>query len=156
VDLLEYHKHQFAYDDWANLTAIASLEAIRTPPARAVRFMAHIVGAESLWLARLTGAPAPLPVWPDLTPSESRAHVDALRDRWRTYLHGLTSRSLEERASYINTKGEPWTNGVGDILTHVVLHSAYHRGQIATEVRASGHEPAYTDYIHAIRQGLVR
>ena len=42
-----------------------------------------------------------------------------------------------------------------DILAHVVLHSAYHRGQIAAAVRAGGGEPAYTDMIHAVRQGLV-
>ena len=42
-----------------------------------------------------------------------------------------------------------------DILTHVLLHSAYHRGQIASQVRAGGEQPAYTDFIHAVRQGLI-
>ncbi len=42
-----------------------------------------------------------------------------------------------------------------DILTHVVLHSAYHRGQIASQVRSGGEQPAYTDFIHAARQGLI-
>jgi len=45
---------------------------------------------------------------------------------------------------------------VGDILTHVLLHSAYHRGQIAVDLRAAGLTPAYTDYIHAVRQGKIR
>jgi uncharacterized damage-inducible protein DinB len=40
---------------------------------------------------------------------------------------------------------------VDDIATHVVFHSHYHRGQIASLVRAAGHTPAYTDFIHAIR-----
>jgi uncharacterized damage-inducible protein DinB len=35
------------------------------------------------------------------------------------------------------------------------MHSGYHRGQIAAAVRESGGEPAYTDYIHAVRQGLI-
>ena len=38
---------------------------------------------------------------------------------------------------------------------HVLMHSAYHRGQIALEMRAAGMEPAYTDFIQAVRQGLV-
>jgi uncharacterized damage-inducible protein DinB len=29
----------------------------------------------------------------------------------------------------------------------------YHRGQIAADMRASGVEPVYTDFIHAVRQG---
>ena len=57
--------------------------------------------------------------------------------------------------SYKNTKGESWTNSVEDILMHVVMHSAYHRGQIAADMRAAGHSPAYTDFIHGIRQRLV-
>ena len=44
----------------------------------------------------------------------------------------------------------PW-----DVLTHVVTDSAYHRGQVASELRAGGFEPAYTDFIHAVRQGLL-
>ena len=155
MDLLDYHRHQFAYDDWANREAIASLEAIASPPARAVRFMAHIVGAELLWLARLTGQRSPLAVWPELTPAEIRAHAEAMRERWRAYLSALTPAALGEDVAYTNSKGESYTTAVGDILTHVVIHSAYHRGQIATEVRGSGNEPAYTDYVHAVRQGYV-
>lgn len=57
--------------------------------------------------------------------------------------------------TYKNTKGESWTNQTEDILMHVIVHSAYHRGQIAADVRAAGFTPAYTDFIHAVRQGLV-
>ena len=42
-----------------------------------------------------------------------------------------------------------------DVLLHVVMHSVYHRGQIATEVRAAGHTPAYTDYIQAVRTDSI-
>ena len=58
-----------------------------------------------------------------------------------------------ERVEYTNSKGEPWVNAVADVLHHVVMHSAYHRGQIAGDLRAAGHEPAYTDYIEAVRRG---
>jgi uncharacterized damage-inducible protein DinB len=36
------------------------------------------------------------------------------------------------------------------------LHSAYHRGQIAFQMRQTGHAPAYTDFIHGVRQGHVK
>ena len=42
-----------------------------------------------------------------------------------------------------------------DILTHVTMHSAYHRGQIAADVRVAGFTPAYTDFIHAVRTGSL-
>ena len=62
---------------------------------------------------------------------------------------------LAEAVSYKNSKGEVWSNSVQDILMHVVIHSAYHRGQIAADMRSAGHVPAYTDFIHGVRQGLL-
>jgi uncharacterized damage-inducible protein DinB len=37
----------------------------------------------------------------------------------------------------------------------VTIHGSYHRAQIAAAVRESGREPAYTDFIHATRRGLL-
>ena len=54
---------------------------------------------------------------------------------------------------YRNTRGEEFENAVEEILTQVFLHSAYHRGQIASTLRDAGHEPALTDFIHALRTG---
>lgn len=115
--------------------------------------MGHIVGAETLWHARLTGARAPLAVWPDLAPGQVETWVADLDGMWTRYLEGAR---LEESVSYTNTKGDAFSSTVEDVLTHVVMHSAYHRGQIAADVRAAGHEPAYTDFIHATRTGRIR
>ena len=57
--------------------------------------------------------------------------------------------------AYVNSKGEQWSTTVEDILLHVVLHSSYHRGQVAYILRAGGFTPPYTDYVHCIRNGLV-
>lgn len=142
------------YDMWANRETLASLRQ-GAPPPRSLRWMAHIVGAEYLWLARLCGEPAPLPVWPDLPVDGLADHLGEISDRWREYLAGAYSPRLLEKVAYTNSKGESWTSTVEDILTHVTIHSAYHRGQIAADVRAAGQIPAYTDYIHAVRQGLI-
>ena len=49
-----------------------------------------------------------------------------------------TTDGLTDGVAYRNSKGEFWTSTVADILTHVVLHAAYHRGQIAAAVREAG------------------
>ena len=116
--------------------------------------MAHIIAAELLWLARLEGVPSPLPVWPDLSLTECEARFAELSSGLLRALTG-EAEALARPVAYTNSKGERWTSTVEDILTHVVIHSAYHRGQIASDLRGAGQEPAYTDYIHAVRQGLV-
>ena len=141
----------FSYDDWANREEVARLGAIDTPP-RALRILAHIVGTEWLWLARLRQSEPRLAVWPELTLDQCLAEIDALRDAWNGYLHEGV---FDTRIDYMNSKGEHWSNVADDILTHVILHGAYHRGQIATIVREGGDEPAYTDYIHCIRNGYI-
>lgn len=143
------------WDAWANREALSSLRAAGTPPPKALRVLSHLVGAGRLWLARLEGkGEKPPAVWPELSLEEAAAGVEELARRW-TRFTGLDHAGLAQPVSYTNSKGELWTSSVGDILMHVVLHGGYHRGQIASELRAAGHTPAYTDYIEAVRRKLV-
>ena len=141
------------YDLWANQETLKSLgQAI--PPPRSLKWMGHIIGAEFLWLARMEGQASPMGVWPDLSLKECRKRVGEVSHKLLDLIEAGPER-LRENVSYTNTKGEAWTSTVEEILTHVAIHSAYHRGQIASDVRVAGQTPAYTDYIHAVRQGLV-
>ena len=142
------------YDVWANGETLDSLRQ-GPPPARSLKWMGHIVGAEYLWLARLREEPAQLPVWPDLPVDQCAARLSELSRMWHAYSADAGASRVAERVTYTNSKGEQWTSAVEDILTHVTIHSAYHRGQIASDLRAAGQIPAYTDFIHAVRQGVI-
>lgn len=142
------------YDAWANTETLDSLRS-GTPPTKALRWMAHIVGSGELWLARLRDESPSLAVWPDLDLDGCAAGLAGLAERWTHYLNTLGNADLDEGVGYRNSRGEYWTSTVADILTHVAMHGTYHRAQIAAAVRESGGEPAYTDFIHAMRQGLV-
>ncbi len=150
---VEHYARLMRYGAWANAEALASLGR-GSPPPQALRWMAHLVGSELLWLSRLTSEPPPLAVWPELDHAACAGRVEELAGAWPRYLSGLSPEDLTDTVAYRNSKGEFWTNGVGDILTHVVMHSAYHRGQIASAVSAGGGDPAYTDFIHGVRQEL--
>ena len=142
------------HDAWANAAALASLGA-GPAPAKARAWMAHIVGAEHLWLARLHQRPPEMPVWPDFDLETCAARLTDLAGEWTQFLESLDEDALADGVAYRNSKGEFWTSTVADILTHVVLHAAYHRGQVAAAVREAGGEPAYTDFIRAVRTGLI-
>jgi uncharacterized damage-inducible protein DinB len=147
----------FAYDHWANRECLAAILAAASIPADTAGRMAHILSAQRLWLERILQRPQTMPVWPVSTIEECQALAEEMSSAWRNYLTGPVtqspSASLDREIEYRNSKGEPWSSRVEDILAHVLFHSAYHRGQIALQMRASGAQPAYTDFIHAVRQG---
>ena len=157
MNLADSLRRQFAYDAWANKEVLA---AIRTGSGaareRSLELMSHILAAERVWLDRLKQQPQSVPVWPKPDLDQCEAEAFALEREWHEHLDLITAGDVAQSVSYKNSKGEAWTSTIWDILTHVVLHSAYHRGQIASHMRAHGQTPAYTDFIHGVRQGLVK
>jgi uncharacterized damage-inducible protein DinB len=152
MDISDFRR-LFAYDDWANREIIRALEA--AAPRRSLKFMAHILAAERLWFERLEGENQSLPVWPDFTLAQCQKQAEELPMLWRTRLDEGAGSGFSLSIPYKNSKGELWSSRESDILMHVITHSAYHRGQIAADMRAAGLVPAYTDFIHAVRQGFV-
>jgi uncharacterized damage-inducible protein DinB len=152
MDISDFRR-LFAYDTWANREVMRGLE--EAAPRRSLKFMAHILAAERLWLERLQSQNQSLPVWPDFTPAQCQKEAEELPMLWGKYLDRRAGTGLSLSIQYKNSKGELWSSRESDILMHVITHSAYHRGQIAADMRAAGLVPAYTDFIHAVRQGLV-
>ncbi|HKW27628.1 MAG TPA: DinB family protein [Terriglobales bacterium] len=155
MEFLEYLRKLYVYDHWANQEVTRALRTAPQPPARSLRLMAHVVGTEWTWRSRILSESKKMAVWPQLTVEQILQEVAELKTAWTSYLGQLTPARLTEPASYTNSKGEHFSSQQGDILMHVVMHSAYHRGQIAADMRASGLEPVYTDFIHAVRQAMV-
>ena len=156
MNLLEYLRRQFDYDAWANREALSAMRSsAESSSGQPLKLLAHVLSAERLWLERLKQQPQSQPVWPESTLDHCGMQITELAKLWHEYLSQLSPANLSETVGYKNTKGEPWTSTVQDVLTHVVMHSAYHRGQIASLMRAAGSVPASTDFIHAVRQGLI-
>lgn len=155
MDILPQLRRLFAYDDWANRAAAASVAAVRPAPERAAGLVAHVVGADHRWISRLLDEAPSMDVWPRIEPAVAPRELDDLRDRWSRLLDRLGPDGLARRITYVNSRGERWTSTTLDVLLHVLLHAAYHRGQVASEVRAAGGAPAVSDFIEATRRGIV-
>ena len=154
MDLRQHFLRMFAYDAWANRECVTAMRKT-SADAKTVGRLAHVLSAEKLWLERLRREPQTMPVWPTQTIEDCAKLNEGMSARWKKYLSELPPESFASRIDYRNSKGEAWSSRVEDILTHVLMHSAYHRGQIAMAMRAAGAEPAYTDFIHGVRQGHV-
>ena len=68
-------------------------------------------------------------------------------------MNGLDGRQLGATARYVNSRGQPFENATADVLDHVLLHGAHHRGQASVALRAAGATPPALDFIAWAREG---
>ena len=156
MNLAEYLRREFSYDAWANQEVLTAIAAAGVEDARSLNLMSHIFAAERVWLERLKQQPQSVPVWPTFDLNRCQQEAADLAKLWHDHLDLVTAGDVSLSITYKNSKGEKWTSTIVDVLTHVIMHSAYHRGQIASHMREAGQTPAYTDFIHGVRQGFVK
>ena len=150
---IKYHK-LFDYDYWANSETLASLRTVPSGTEKPRKIFNHVIGAQRTWIARFEDpAPPSAQPWPDLTREECALAIEDLRRRWVDLLDNLTAEKLAGDLAYLTLKGVEYRTPIQDVLMHLVLHSAYHRGQVAAAVREAGGKPAPTDYVVYLRAG---
>jgi len=156
METLNTLRKLFDYDAWANREALGSLRAAGNAPEHAVEVLAHVAGAQQVWLTRLRGDQTTPATWPHEGLDRIGAQFDELAANWRAYLAVLRPEDLAKHVSYANSKGEAFSSPIDDILLQLATHGSYHRGQVAVLLRSAGKQPAATDYIRAARQGVIR
>lgn len=151
---IDWARRHLAYDAWANEQLLYALKAMDTPPASAVRWLAHIVAAQQVWLSRMKAEDLPVPVWPEWSLAEIEAHLENMRGAWEMYLDGLGEAGVGATFDYANSRGESFTSRIDEAIAHLGYHGAHHRGQIIAELRAKGTAPPETSYIHYVRSAM--
>ncbi len=147
----DYFRKLFDHMEWADKRALESLRTMSNPPPKAIELMAHILGAERVWLSRIEEKESPIPVWPTLSLEEAAKVLEENGDGYRRILSTITTAALQQPITYRNSAGDEFKSTVEDMLTQVATHGSYHRGQIAAQVRSAGGAPNPTDYIAYIR-----
>jgi uncharacterized damage-inducible protein DinB len=134
---------------WANARILSALEESGTKNKDLLKLVRHVAVAERVWLSRLQGkGSAPYSLWEeaeDLTAVRTMFEDNA--ELYRVYIEGLEESGLDEMIDYANQSGVPFRTSVRDILSQVLLHGQYHRGQINRALRIDSAEPAQIDYI---------
>ena len=155
ITIIDHLKKVLRHEQWATRAILETLRSAAHPPPRAVRLMSHIIGAEIVWLARIEGQASTQPVWPEWLLVELIDQARMLEEPWARYLASLTAEDLGREVTYTNSRGERFGSSLHDIITHLGLHAAYHRGQVNAALREADLEPPAVDYIHAARNGFI-
>lgn len=150
---IPFFRRLFAYDYWGNGEALASLSTVNGSAEQPRKYFEHVIGAQRVWLSRFETPDSPsVEGWPKLSPEECRTAIEELHKSWTGLLDKLGPEKLDQDLVYRNTKGVEFRTPILDVLMHLVMHSAYHRGQVASAVRQAGGKPAATDYVVYVRQ----
>ena len=155
VTIIDHLKKVLRHEQWATHAMLETLRSAGHTPPRAVRLLSHIIGAEIVWLARIEGRTTTQPVWPEWSLAELIEQARMLEEPWTGYLAALTAEDLGREVTYTNSKGERFGSSLHDIITHLGLHAAYHRGQVNAALREADLQPPAIDYIHAARNGFI-
>lgn len=111
---------------------------------KATTLFNHILNAHQIWNNRIEPEHTPFGVW-EIHAIDDLKKIDELNSAHS--LRILDKPDLNATINYTNSKGQVFSNSIWDILFHVINHSTYHRGQIATEFKNTGLAPLATDYI---------
>ena len=120
---------------------------------KARQILAHLLTAEQEYFERLYGKDSTgFDFWPDMTIAECGSLAQEISSRYETLLRGFEEEGLDMTARYRTSEGERCENTYRELLSHVVLHSSIHRGNIILKLRESGFEPPKIDYIIYLRE----
>jgi len=153
----------FAYSRWANGRVFSTAEGL-TPEELAApvassfpsirETLGHIAAAEWVWLRRWRGEnPKSVPTWStDSDLADLRDQLAAVEAERGEYLAALTDADLGRLVEYKTMAGQAQADPLASLIRHVVNHSTYHRGQVATQLRHLGKSPPSTDLVLWLRE----
>jgi uncharacterized damage-inducible protein DinB len=162
VTLVEQYRHWFEYEKDSHRKVLASFETVpeggrgSEPFQKALNTMGHIVAARRAWLHRFdSSSPGPANFFPTgVTRHNLIAELESMEVLWSDYLRRLSEEEIQRAFVYRSSEGDWFRSVVADVLTQLHGHSLYHRGQIASLVRAAGGQPAETDFIFWSREPI--
>jgi uncharacterized damage-inducible protein DinB len=153
----------YDFNAWANnrtLDACASLTPEQLTRDLGCSFksvrdtLAHIYGAEWVWLERWHGrVPAGLPSAADFPDLETlRRKFTEIDRNLVDYAASLNADDLQRVVSVKTSSGAVFASPLWQMLQHLANHGTYHRGQVAAMLRQLGSKAGSTDLIGFYRE----
>jgi uncharacterized damage-inducible protein DinB len=162
---MELIRGLYGYHRWANRRLFGVAEGLGAEAASSDTgkhwsfptlkgMLAHIYGADRIWLERWKGT-SPTKLYGDAdfaSLAVLRKGWDALEAEQKAFITSLGTADLRKTLDYKAADGRPVSLPLWQILQHVVNHATHHRSEIATMVTMTKGSPAGTDMVIYYRQ----
>lgn len=151
MQTIEHLRELYVYNDWANRRIITALKT--APSEKSRRILAHLLITEQEYYERLYGKDSfGFDFWQDLSLDELGDLARANAERFEKLLRKFDDEGLDLKIRYRTSEGVWYENTFRELLTHVLIHSSIHRGNIITKLREENHQPPKIDYIIYLRE----
>ena len=177
METIDNLRELFRYNDWANRRVAVSLKQAhrtlldkQTKPAgqtktaeehgnkqacieKAIGIFAHILTTEVEYFERLHGKDSTgMNFWPKLELEDCSELTRMTAEYYEKVLRRFEEEGLDIRVKYRTSAGMQKVNTIRELLYHVLMHSATHRGNIVNLLRSGDCEPPVIDYIIYLRE----
>ncbi|OGU34973.1 MAG: hypothetical protein A2068_04610 [Ignavibacteria bacterium GWB2_35_6b] len=144
----EHFLKLFEYNNWANNKILEIILKENDFPQIALKYFSHLLIAEKTWMVRIKSKEVPSnDFWPEISKNEFRELINKNINEYLELINNSNDKLFDEKIKYKTSKGIEFDSTLKDILTHISMHSMYHRGQVNTALRNSGLEPVNIDFI---------
>jgi uncharacterized damage-inducible protein DinB len=148
----EHFMRVMKHDYWASERLLQTMRQLPWIPIKAKEIFDHIIAAEVVWYARIAEINPEIPVWKsNLDMASISTLLNECHQRWMELLESDED-VLSKKITYQNSSGKEFTNTAAEVLTHLSLHSQYHRGQVIILIRDQVEHLPSTDYIMYLRE----
>jgi len=145
-------RKSIGYTIWANTEWLHFLTDNAVHDSNLLSRMSHILLSEMVWFQRIEGVAPDKDIWQLLTLPQ----MEELNSRHKPLYRRLLEEDAERMISYKRLSGEEHQTAVSDILMHLMVHGAHHRGQMATLASKTGLKTINTDYITYCRKQDIK
>jgi uncharacterized damage-inducible protein DinB len=155
METIEHLRALFIYNDWANRRVLTALKSNQNE--KATKILAHLLITEKEYFERLDDKDSTdFDFWQNLSLKDCEKLLQENAENYRRILGKPDEKNLEKTAKYKTSEGVAYENNWRQLLTHVLFHSATHRGNVMVVLREAGFTPPKIDYIICLRENGER
>jgi uncharacterized damage-inducible protein DinB len=139
---------QLQFEYWACLELVKSMKIAQPLDDRALLLFSHILSSAKIWLNRIKGEPSTVTMFQERTLAECEVLMEENKVNWMNYLDKMDESEMHRMFEFIfPIDGSKKRISVIDGITHLMYHSAYHKGQIVTRLKGTVETLPFPQYV---------
>jgi len=155
METIEHLRELYNYNDWANRRIITALKSNKSEKAQ--KILSHLLITEQEYFERFYGKDSTgFDFWQNLSLEDCGNLAKENAEKFERLLKRFDDEGLGQIARYKTSEGIPHENTFRELLTHILFHSATHRGNITLKLREENFTPPKIDYIIYLRETTKR